>query len=630
MELADIINSVILEYRESGVFQEWLNVYTSPLINEAFNMMCRENADEKELRTYGKKFYAAGVVPGALLLIIEKIDAHLPAAYMEVFAKNKHVLAQAYLFEKMSSDRQHLIHLINDSVALSHIPYNNATVIAHLLWFKQWIDARLNKDDDPIYDPAGCEVGKWIRDSLPHYISNPERRHGFVHDHKILHTIAQDAKFFFEKGEYLYALQLFLDLRSYTLRLREQFNFLFLRERFELLKRDPLTGLSNRFNLMDDLKKYPHEQFVILNIHDFSKMNMLYGKSYGDEVLITVANVLRRHIDDDHIYRFYADEFAFIVNPKVHANLIILLKKIETDIGRNTQMLTSVTFYGAYGTIDDTILDRCEYVIMSFPHEKHQRIVNADTVSADAIGHFTENLTISQKLRIALDNNKIVPYYQPVVSGENGKTIRYDALMRAVEEEGSVLEPGTFMRVLENMYIYPECIKTMCKKVFETFDKRPEEFSIHFSMSDVDDDDTRLFLFALFKQYPDTAKRCTIELFENEASVDKKQVNHFFTLLKQHDVKCALDHFGAGFSNLERLFRLPLDYIKIDRSILQTLDDPKTMKLAQTIVETAHTLHIQTVAESVSDAIMYEACRKLGIDLLSGGFVGSPVPLEAF
>ncbi len=133
-------------------------------------------------------------------------------------------------------------------------------------------------------------------------------------------------------------------------------------------------------------------------------------------------------------------------------------------------------------------------------------------------------------------------------------------------------------------------------------------------------------MFALFEQYPDAASRCTIELLENEAVIDFKRVNDFFNLLKAYKVKSALDDFGAGFSNFAYLFNLQIDYIKIDGSIIQRLDDPKMTKLAKTIVSMAHDLEIQTIAEFVSDPMLLERCQHIGIDLLQGYAIGYPIP----
>jgi EAL domain-containing protein (putative c-di-GMP-specific phosphodiesterase class I)/GGDEF domain-containing protein len=626
MKITELITSVISEYKRNGLFSEWLDTQTTAILSNAFNLMCHDTTDTSSLQKSGKALYMTGVPPGAILLMIEKMQSFVPIECIPILTQHKHLLTHAYLIEKLLADRQNLIHLINDSVSL-FTTANNVIAIAHIRWLKQWIDTRLGEGNDPIMDPTKCEVGEWIHHSIDRYILDPRRRQGFIEDHKTLHGIANSTKIFFDREEYLYALELYLDLRSFTLRLREQFNFLFLREKLELLKLDSLTGLYNRFSLFEDLQEHGGDCYVILNIRDFSKMNMLYGRGYGDEIIISVANTLRKYIPYEKIYRFYADEFALIIDTELCPDIPNTLRKIEEDLEANERILTAISFYGAYGTIDKSIFDRCEYAIMS-RHERRERFINADIIMQNEIEKFTENLTISQKLRIALSNDKIVPYFQPIASTKTDNILRFEALMRVIDENGNVLLPGTFLPVLEHMYIYPECTKTICKKVFEVFVDRSEGFSINFSLSDIQNDETRLFLFALFEKYPEAASRCTIELLENEAVIDFKRVNDFFNLLKLYKVKSALDDFGAGFSNFAYLFNLHIDYIKIDGSIIQRLDDPKMAKLAKTIVSMAHDLEIQTIAEFVSEKVLMEHCKSIGIDMLQGYHIGYPLPMN--
>lgn len=624
MTITKLITSIIEDYRSNGIFKEWLDPKTIALFADAFTLMCDETADVSALHQSGKELFDSGVPPGAILLMIEKMQSYVPIGCIPILTQNKHLLAYSYLIQKLLIDRENLNHLINDSVNL-FTTANNVIAIAHIRWLKRWIDARLGEESDPEMDPSLCEVGEWIHHSMNHYILDGNRQKGFAEDHQTLHGIANSTKLFFDRGEYLYVLELYLDLRSFTLRLREQFNFLFLREKLELLKTDSLTGLYNRFSLIDDLSDHDNGCYVVLNIRDFSKMNMLYGRGYGDEIIISVANVLRKHVPYEKIYRFYADEFALIVNPELCPDIPLILRKIEEELEGHERIMTAISFYGAYGTINESIFDRCEYAMMS-RHERHERFINADLILLNEIEKFTENLTISQKLRVALSNDRIVPYFQPIASSSTQNILRFEALMRVIDENGDVLLPGLFLPVLEHMYIYPECTKTICKKVFETFENRPEGFSINFSLSDIQNDDTRLFLFALFEKYPEAATRCTIELLENEAVIDFKRVNDFFNLLKLYKVKSALDDFGAGFSNFAYLFNLHIDYIKIDGSIIQRLDDPKMAKLAKTIVSMAHDLEIQTIAEFVSDPVLMQHCQTIGIDLLQGYAIGYPIP----
>lgn len=621
--IKELVTSITEEFRADQLFEEWLTPETTTLFSAAFEIMCVENADKQELQILGKEIYQIGIPAGVILLLIEKIQSYVPVECITHLNQHKHILSHAYLIEKMSTDRDHMIHLINDS---THLFTNtkNAIAIAHIQWLKTWIDARLNHDTEPALNHHDCTVGKWIDSSIERFIPDKKRRDGFIHDHISLHSTAKSTAIFFDRGEYLYALELYLDLRSHTLRLREQFNFLFLREKIELLKSDSLTGLFNRFSLIDDLHSHIGECYALFNIRDFSKMNMLYGRSYGDEIIITIANTLRKFISIENIYRFYADEFALIIDKNSCPNIPEMLFEMESLLEKDQRIFTTISFYGAYGIIDESIFDRCEYAMMS-RDKRHDRFINADDIHDDEIKLFTHNLTISQKLRMALNNDKIVPYFQPIVSSIDENILKFEALMRVIDEEGNVLMPSTFLPVLERMYIYSECTKMMCKKVFEIFNKRPEGFSINFSLSDIQNDDTRLFLFALFEKYPETASRCTIELLENEAVIDFDRVNEFFNLLKLYNVRSALDDFGAGFSNFAYLFNLHIDYIKIDGSIIQRLDDPKMVKLAKTIVMMAHDLEIETIAEFVSDPQLLLICKNIGIDLLQGYALGYPV-----
>lgn len=626
MQIRELVASIIQEYRENRIFEEWLNDEIVILFSDSMEHICYEEIDHERAMQYGKRLYDSGVPAGAMLMMIEKVQYRIPYECLPYLNQHKHILAYAYLIERLRNDRDHMQHLISDSGHM-FTTANNAIALSHIQWLKKWIEARLDENSDPEMDSSRCDVGVWIHNTIHHYILDPIRRDGFIQDHLSLHSVAKSTTIFFEKKEYLYALELYLDLRSYTLRLREQFNFLFLREKLEILKTDSLTGLNNRFSLLDDLKENQGMCYVLINIRDFSKMNLLYGRGYGDEVITYVAMALRKYFPEDKIYRFYADEFAFLIDIGSCLNIPSLLKSVEEELEKNERILATVNFYGAYGKVDATIFDRSEYAIMS-RHEHFGRFFNADQISAEEIQKFTENLTISQQLRIALSNDKVFPYFQPIVSAETGKVYRYEALMRFQDEQGVIHEPRDFLVVLERMYIYPEYTKSICKKVFEIFSKRSEGFSINFALSDIQNDDTRLFLFALFEEYPEAAGRCTIELLENQAVFDYKRVNDFFKLLKNFNVKSALDDFGAGFSNFAYLFNLHIDYIKIDGSIIQRLDDPKMAKLAKTIVTMTHELGIKTIAEFVSNRDLQHQCHSIGIDYLQGYAIGKPSALD--
>jgi EAL domain-containing protein (putative c-di-GMP-specific phosphodiesterase class I) len=165
----------------------------------------------------------------------------------------------------------------------------------------------------------------------------------------------------------------------------------------------------------------------------------------------------------------------------------------------------------------------------------------------------------------------------------------------------------------------------MIYESFKYFEDKEYDFSINLALSDIENYNTINFLKNILSNYPDVAKRCTIELLENEAVKNFKLVNNFFREMSQYGVKTALDDFGSGYSNFAYVFSLELNYIKIDGSIIQKiLVDEKMGILVKTVVEMAHSLRMKVIAEFVSEKDIFDIVKKLGVDYAQGYFVGKP------
>ncbi len=625
MDASGIVFMIFEEFRKRDFFAMLFQDGREEKAVEAFVALCEEQSDAAVLHRNGRALFEADFPAGTLILLLDAVQSRLSINLLPNFSRNKHKLIYGFMYEKLQNDKTTLERMIADSMQIfssSDIHIANS----HMRWLLQWINARLIKSADPQMDHTKCEVGEWIESSISSYIELQKRQDGFVNDHKSLHRVAHNAAKFYDSGEYLYALQLYLDLRSYTLRMREQFNFLFIREKYELITLDNLTHLYNRFYLTENLGKYYGKIYLFINIQDFSKINMLYGRSHGDRILIEVSHALRQHFDTSLLFRFYGDQFACILEPGMKDKINSIIADIESALQYNREFFSAVTFYGTYATINDDLFDRTEYAITNRVDYRH-RFIDADTIEMKDIYAFAANLTMAQKIRLALQKDKITPYFQPICNREE-KVVKYEALMRIIDNDGSVMIPADFMKVLSKMYVYAECTKIMCKKTFEIFKDRDEEFSLNLSIKDIQNDHTRQFLFQLFKAYPQTAQRCSIELLETDAISSFEEVENFFEILRTFNVKTALDDFGAGFSNFAHIFNLKLDYIKLDGSIIQRLgDDPKMMMLAQTIINMVHDLNISTIAEFVSDDTLKDICHNIGVDYMQGYVFGEPTLL---
>jgi len=222
-------------------------------------------------------------------------------------------------------------------------------------------------------------------------------------------------------------------------------------------------------------------------------------------------------------------------------------------------------------------------------------------------------------------DNRIIAYYQPIMDLKTNKVTKYEVLMRVKESNSNILSPGDFLDVLKEMYIYPEVTKLIIKNSFEFFKNSKYEFSINLSFADIVNADTKAFILAIIKEYPEISSRCTFELLENEAILNEIEVNEFFEQLHIQGVKIALDDFGVGYSNYDTIFKFDIDYIKIDGSLTESiLTSSKSMVLVESIITVARKLNAKIIVEYVSSKDIYEVISKMDVDYVQGYYIGKP------
>jgi EAL domain-containing protein (putative c-di-GMP-specific phosphodiesterase class I) len=140
----------------------------------------------------------------------------------------------------------------------------------------------------------------------------------------------------------------------------------------------------------------------------------------------------------------------------------------------------------------------------------------------------------------------------------------------------------------------------------------------------MEDNELLDFLFQILKKY-NVGDRVIIELLEDEAIQNFDVVLHFIKSVKKLGIKIAIDDYGSGYSNLERIFQFEPDFLKIDGSIIKGIvNDPTKLAIAKSAVFLAKELQIETVAEFVSDEEIFNICKNIGIDYLQGYYIEEP------
>lgn len=602
----------------SDYFKPWQEILLGSKALQEWHDLLHNNKTEQFYEEVGERLFANKV---PFVIVTEYVDEvfrhHEGDAHDHHHIKN--MIAQAYLKERLYSDSR-LIEIELKKRLIGTLEEKRELINAHLRWMQAFIGTILGEDISPELDSTRCHVGRWLNeeDSDAH-----QKIHGIHHD---LHSMAQSAIRMYRREDYAYFLLLYIDILMSSYQIRDLIMNIYFSRRLTSIYRDPVTDQPNYFQLKEDmLERDKTNSLLMFNIKEFSKINMLYGHDVGDTIL---REITERVINIDAVersYRVYGDEFAIMFSSSRRVEVLDTFKKqvelYDYHVGNN---IIALSFYGSVSLIVSHVLERCEYGLIE-SQLLHGHITDVDHIDEVMMRQYASKITLSEQLRLAFMDNRIMPYFQPILDVRLGEITKYEALMRVEDLDGIILVPAQFLDVLQGMFIYPEVTKLMIQKTFDTFEDSEHEFSINLSFADIIDKETEDFIIAILKRYPEAACRCTFELLEHETIHNFKEVKEFFDLLHSYGVKIALDDFGVGYSNYDTIFKFDIDYIKIDGSLTQSiLTDHKSLVLMESIITVAKELDAKTVVEFVCSEGLFDVISEMGVDFIQGFYIGTP------
>lgn len=391
---------------------------------------------------------------------------------------------------------------------------------------------------------------------------------------------------------------------------------------------DQLTKLPNLNKLHEDLAEEKIFALSLIDISAFININNFYGATIGNKVLKELAALITEFNDQNNFktYRIHSDIFAvasFDASFKLFCNRMKLLQsKIHKNcfVGNNHQIYINTTL-----AISNMRLALYENTSMTLQHAKAEKIsyliYNEQLKIEDSI---ISNLTWTGKIRNAITEDRIIPFFQPLYNNELECIDRFEVLMRLVDEDGNIISPLMFLPIAKKAGLYEKLTKIIIKKAFEYFEDKPYKFSINLSAEDIVNSQTRGYIYNKLVTFSHP-ENVIFEIVESESIENYDTMISFITEVKRYGAQIAIDDFGTGFSNFHYLFKLNVDCIKIDGSIIQQMHIERSAHLvAETIVDFAKKMGISTVAEYVSDEATFDKTRELGIGFAQGYFVARP------
>jgi len=388
---------------------------------------------------------------------------------------------------------------------------------------------------------------------------------------------------------------------------------------------DNLTTLPNRLKLQEDLSAKPTNTVAILNIDDFKEINDFFGIDAGDWLLSQIAHWLVEMKLSP--YRLGGDEFAFRLNQgntsaEFCHNIEILLSLLSEKLFMIAEETVHVRATVGIAIDSDKPLIHADVALNKARSTKQPFSVYDQSEGIEQ--QYQANIAMSARIRQALVEHRIVCQYQPIVSTLTGKIEKFETLVRIKNEDGSLIAPYDFLPIAQKTKLYHHITQEVVYQACNLFAARHEQFSINLSGSDILDSRTVATIENILRQ-TGTANRIIFEILESEGIENFEEVASFIARMKALGAKIAIDDFGTGYSNFENILKLNVDILKIDGSLIKSIDEnPRHKIVVEAIVDFAHRIGIDTVAEFVSSEEILQNITDLGITYAQGFHTGKP------
>ncbi len=398
-----------------------------------------------------------------------------------------------------------------------------------------------------------------------------------------------------------------------------------------IANKDSLTGLGSRFKLVNDIENCTFGHLAIIDINNFSQVNDFYGHQTGDEIIKKVADnfIKYRSNENNLLYHIQGDQFVVFNHSEnkdiFYANILELQQTFtQMDIEIKGEKLTFNFTIAISSETKDKLLATADMALKVAKREDKPLMVYSEDISLN--GEYENNIKWAKKIKEAIENDKIIPVFQPIVDNITNNWGKYESLVR-IEDDGKLISPYFFLDISKKTKYYITITKIMIKKSFEVFKDKKENFSINLTIEDILNSDLKKFIFMMLEEYQ-IGLRVVFEIVESESIKNFKEVARFIDDVKVYGCKIAIDDFGTGYSNFEYLLKLKADYIKIDGSLIKDIDTNETSRIVvKNIVQFAKDLKIKTIAEFVENESILNKIKELGIDYSQGYYFSEPKKL---
>lgn len=425
-------------------------------------------------------------------------------------------------------------------------------------------------------------------------------------------------------------------------------------QRLDFLTRyDSLTGLPNRFSLLQELEKAitEHQEnkldtqisLIYLDLDRFKTINDSLGYEAGNKLLIKIADRLSKCVGSRGLTaRLAADEFAILLkNTRPGPDLYNFTQTVFYTLQIPYTVYGFQMFYSAsvgiaqYPNDAKTAMELLGNADIATYRLKNDGGKNFNFYTPDMSVQLEERLELERSMRQGLENNEFQLYYQPQQSLKNEEIVGLEALIRWFHPSKGLISPAEFIPLAEEtgfiIRLGEWVLRAACDQLrqWNKQFKKPLRVAVNISARQFHDENLPRLISSVIEEYGINSEFLEIELTESVFIKDTMQAVSALKKIKKLGVKVALDDFGTGFSSLSYLKTFKTDYLKIDQSFVREITkNTSDLEIVSAIIAIAEKLSLETIAEGVETEEQKTILKEQGCDIVQGFFLSKPLPPE--
>ncbi|WP_176215098.1 EAL domain-containing protein [Cytobacillus gottheilii] len=412
---------------------------------------------------------------------------------------------------------------------------------------------------------------------------------------------------------------------------------------------DELTGLLNRRAIENEVKnQISRNAFfatILIDVDLFKDINDHLGHAAGDTLLKLITMRLKQTVKKRGlIARLGGDEFLVCLTEvnsdkevKEIAEDIQLAMKMPFEIEGQYKEITlsiGISYYPKDGQVYDTLIKHADMAMYAAKragrnhYSEYKESLEIDMIS---------KITMSEELKIAIEEEQFELYYQPKHSAKGAKVIGAEALIRWQHPTKGFVSPGDFIPLAEETNLIIQLGNWIIREALRQYNQWANEAPIDFQLSInispkqfIDPNFIPLLMKSL-EEFNVPAEKIDIEITESLAIENTELTKMKISILKELGLEVTMDDFGTGYTSLTFLSKFPLNRIKIDQSFIRDLPGNKShTAIVQSLVSAAKNLGIKATAEGVETAEQLQCLREWECDEIQGFYYSKPLPTQAF